>query len=77
MALSACRLATETGTFQNAPFFSTDFTGMPPLFTTGDFNSHGNTDLLSYNPSGFLGGFLAGKGDGTFSELRASLCPGR
>jgi hypothetical protein len=69
-------LGNGDGTFQNAQFFSTGFTGVPPLFAAGDFNSDGNTDLLSYSPSGFLAGFLAGKGDGTFQRVARITLPG-
>jgi hypothetical protein len=69
-------LGNGDGTFQNAQFFSTGFTGEPPFFTAGDFNSDGNTDLLSYSGSGFLAGFLAGKGDGTFQRVARITLPG-
>lgn len=69
-------LGNGDGTFQNAQFFSTGFTGVAPFFTAGDFNSDGNTDLLSYSGSGFLAGFLAGKGDGTFQRVARITLPG-
>ncbi len=69
-------LGNGDGTFQNAQFFSTGFSGVAPFFTAGDFNSDGNTDLFSYSGSGFLAGFLAGKGDGTFQRVARITLPG-
>jgi len=52
------------------------FTGTAPFLTAGDFNSDGKTDLLSYTSSGFLAGFLAGNGDGTFQQVSRITLPG-
>jgi len=61
------------GTFQPPQFFSTGLTSQL-LFTAGDFNSDGLTDLLAYKVSPGAAALLSGNGDGTFQlPVRISL----
>lgn len=69
-------LGNGDGTFQAPQFYSTGFNGESPFLITGDFNSDGSADVFSYGNQVFLGGFLAGKGDGTFQRVRRLTVPG-
>jgi hypothetical protein len=69
-------LGNGDGTLQSPQFYSTGFIGQAPFFALGDFNSDGSTDFFSYGENGFLAGFLAGNGDGTFQRVSRLTMPG-
>jgi hypothetical protein len=69
-------LGNGDGTFQAPQFYSSGLTGAQLLLIVGDFNADGNTDVLGYGELGFLAGFLAGKGDGTFQPPSRLTLPG-
>jgi hypothetical protein len=69
-------LGNGDGTFQPPQFYSTGLMQVNPFITVGDFNSDGNTDVFAYGEQAFLGGFLAGNGDGTFQRVSRFTVPG-
>ena len=68
-------LGNGDGTFQPPQYYSTGL-GTDPFLSLGDFNSDGNSDVFSYTEFGYLAGFLAGKGDGTFQRVARLTMPG-
>ncbi len=69
-------LGNGDGTFQPPQFYFTGFMVNSPFLVVGDFNSDGNADVFSYGNQVFLGGFLAGNGDGTFQRVSRLTVPG-
>ncbi len=70
-------LGNGDGTFQQPPqYYSTGFSGQAPYVALGDFNSDGTSDVFSYTLFGYLAGFLAGDGDGTFQRVSRFTVPG-
>lgn len=69
-------LGNGDGTFQAPRLYSSGLAGAQLLLIVGDFNADGNTDVLGYGELGFLAGFLAGKGDGTFQPPSRLTLPG-
>jgi FG-GAP-like repeat len=66
------------GSFQPPVFYSSGYPATEAFaFTAGDFNSDGNTDLLTYGFSKTKAKLLAGKGDGTFQPASGVNHPRR
>jgi hypothetical protein len=69
-------LGNGDGTFQPPQFYSTGFPIAGLFLALGDFNADGTSDVFSYSDFGYLAGFLAGNGDGTFQRVSRFTMPG-